>query len=265
MLFCYDLRQLYVFQIPVNEEGEVLYEDLICPGCSAACSFLAFYPQNIFVAPSKHEVVANDEKGKGILEETSSTCATTVKIMDTSCDHLKPCDGGDIKPGNISSSEKLVSAEMPEKALSLNKCSQDGSSGTSCQLGFDIGAAPPPVERKKGIFLIKNWRDTLCRCEKCSNFYKQKRVSFLIDKDDSIAEYEKRAQQRREERLQKQEGAFNNLGHVEKVEIMSGIAEMKDEMDAFFVCLFPFYCFNISLFHNDSHIRVDNEFVFALF
>lgn len=224
-------------KIPVDEEGEALYEDLICPGCSAACSFIALYPQNIFVARKKHKVVANDEKGKGLLEEASSTCVSAGKIMDNSCDHLQPCTDGDIKPQNVSGSEKLVSAEISEKSLSLNKCSQDGSSGT-CHLGFDLGDAPPPVEKNKAIFLVKNWRDTLCRCEKCSNFYKQKHVSFLLDKDDSIAEYEKRAQQRREERLQKQEGAslnmFNNLGHVEKVEIMSGIAELKNEMENFF-------------------------------
>lgn len=226
-------------KIPVNEDGEALYEDLICPGCSAACPFLAYYPQNIFVAPTKDEAVTNDKKGKAILEEVpnASTCARTGKIMDTACDNSKTCDVGD-KPENISGGEASVSVDMSEKTLSLNKCSQDGESCTSCKLGFDLGAAPPAVERNKAIFLIKNWRDLLCRCERCSNFYDQKCVSFLLVKDDSIAEYEKKATQRREERLQKQEGAslnmFNNLGHVEKVEIMSGIAEMKNEMENFF-------------------------------
>ncbi|KAL2902766.1 putative E3 ubiquitin-protein ligase UBR7 [Bienertia sinuspersici] len=225
-------------EIPVDEEGEAIYEDLICPGCSEASSFLTFYPQSIFVAPKKHEVVANDEKGKGKLEEAPSTCATADKIMDTTSDPSKLSDVADIKAEYVSCKEGLSSAEIPEKVLGLNKCSEDGSSGTPCQLGIDLGVAPPPVERKKAIFLAKNWRDSLCRCEKCSTFYKQKKVGFLLDKEDSIAEYEKRAQHLREERLQKQEGAslnmFNNLGHVEKVEIMSGIAEMKSAMENFF-------------------------------
>lgn len=250
---------------------------------------MAFYPENIFVAPKKIEVVANDDKGKGKLEEAPSTFASAGKVTDTSFEPVKLCDVGVIKSenvsgregtvsseisenvsgregtvsaeisenvsgsdgpvsaeisANVSGSEGVVSTEVPEKVLRLNKCSQDGSSGTSCQLGFDLGAALPAAERNKAIFLRKDWREVLCRCEKCSNFYKQKGVGFLLDEEDSIAEYEKRAKERREERLQKQEGdslnMFNNLDHVAKVEIMSGIAEMKNEMENFFVCQFYF-------------------------
>lgn len=70
-------------------------------------------------------------------------------------------------------------------------------------------------------------------------FYRKKNISFLIDKEDSISEYEKMAKQKREEKLQQQEGAeinlFNGLGHVEKIEILNGIADMKNEISAFFV------------------------------
>ena len=112
------------FQIPVDEDGEPLYEDLMCPDCSKACSFLAFYPQNIFVASKKHEVIANDEKGKGILENAPS-CVSAGKIC---CDVLKSCDNGDIKPDNITDAEGSVAREKPEKHLSLNECIQDSSS-----------------------------------------------------------------------------------------------------------------------------------------
>lgn len=68
-------------------------------------------------------------------------------------------------------------------------------------------------------------------------YYEQKRVSYLIDEEDSIAEYERTAKQKREEKLQQQEGAeltfLNKLGHVEKMEILNGIADMKDEFHNF--------------------------------
>lgn len=45
------------------------------------------------------------------------------------------------------------------------------------------------------------------------------------------------AKQKRDENVQKQEGVemkfLNNLGHVEKMEILSGIADMKNELRAF--------------------------------
>ncbi|TXG50667.1 hypothetical protein EZV62_023191 [Acer yangbiense] len=53
----------------------------------------------------------------------------------------------------------------------------------------------------------------------------------------SGAEYERTAKQKREEKLQQQEGAeltlLNKLGHVEKMEILNGIADMKDEFRTF--------------------------------
>ncbi|CAO2837739.1 unnamed protein product [Amaranthus hypochondriacus] len=111
-------------QIPMDEDGEPLYKDLICLDCSKAFSFLAFYPQNIFVAPKKYEVVANDEKGKGILEDAPS-CVSAGKICG---DDLKPCDNGDIKPNNIIDVEGSVAREKPEKHLSLNEPIKDSSS-----------------------------------------------------------------------------------------------------------------------------------------
>ncbi|KAL0324197.1 UNVERIFIED_CONTAM: putative E3 ubiquitin-protein ligase UBR7 [Sesamum calycinum] len=64
-----------------------------------------------------------------------------------------------------------------------------------------------------------------------------KGIGFLLDKEDSIAEYERVAKQKRNENLQKQEGVelnfLNNLGHVAKMEILSGIADMKNEFCAF--------------------------------
>ncbi|KAK6158385.1 hypothetical protein DH2020_005699 [Rehmannia glutinosa] len=62
-------------------------------------------------------------------------------------------------------------------------------------------------------------------------------VAGAIDKEDSIAEYERMAKQKRNENLQKQEGVeqnfLNNLGHVAKMEILSGIADMKNEFCSF--------------------------------
>lgn len=99
-----------------------------------------------------------------------------------------------------------------------------------------------PVKESKPIFLSKSWRDGLCRCEKCLDMYNSKGISFLLDKEDTIMEYEKVAKENREEGLQQQEGVelslMKNIGHVQKIEILNGIADMKDEICMFLVCLF---------------------------
>ncbi|KAF9623629.1 hypothetical protein IFM89_003636 [Coptis chinensis] len=87
------------------------------------------------------------------------------------------------------------------------------------------------------MFLSKNWRELLCRCETCVEFYTCSGINFLIDEEDSIAEYEKMATQKRQEKLQQQEGVeldfLNKLSHVAKIEIVSGINDMKTELQSF--------------------------------
>nr|XP_043627384.1 uncharacterized protein LOC122599001 isoform X2 [Erigeron canadensis] len=54
-----------------------------------------------------------------------------------------------------------------------------------------------------------------------------------------IAEYEKLVKQNRDEKMHQQEGAdlnfLGNLWHVRKMEILSGIADMKDEFLSFLI------------------------------
>ncbi|KAF9625662.1 hypothetical protein IFM89_025206 [Coptis chinensis] len=87
------------------------------------------------------------------------------------------------------------------------------------------------------MFMSKNWKELLCRCETCVEFYTHSGISFLIDGEDSIVEYEKIATQKRQEKLQQQEGAeldfLNKLSHVAKIEILSGINDMKIELQSF--------------------------------
>lgn len=92
----------------------------------------------------------------------------------------------------------------------------------------------PELDRGKPnpMFLSKNWRDSLSTCEKCVNLFTQKGIRYLLDKEDLIVEHEKMAKQRREEKLQQQEGVccnfLNNLAHVQKIEILNVIGDMKN-------------------------------------
>ncbi|KAL6578746.1 hypothetical protein OROMI_008962 [Orobanche minor] len=107
---------------------------------------------------------------------------------------------------------------------------------TKCMIE-DLDENPPTTQINKPLFLPKGWREILCRCGKCSDIYARSGIGFLVDKEDSIAEYEKMAKQRRSENIQNQEGAemnfLNNLGHVEKMEMLNAIADIKDGFRSF--------------------------------
>lgn len=94
-----------------------------------------------------------------------------------------------------------------------------------------------PLHTKKPLFMGTNWRERLCRCKYCCDLFRSKGVAFLLDKSDTLDEYEKIAQKRREEKLQQQEGVeaafLQNLGHIQQIELLSGINDMKNELRSF--------------------------------
>lgn len=119
------------------------------------------------------------------------------------------------------------------------KSDPGASSSHTCIIGVDLSTTSETQEKSKPMFLSKNWRDGLCRCKKCQEYYSRKKIGYLLEKEDSIAEYERMAKEKRAEKLQQREGnelsLLNKLGHVEKMEILSGIADMKNEFLSFMV------------------------------
>ncbi|KAG6688351.1 hypothetical protein I3842_11G120500 [Carya illinoinensis] len=223
-------------EVPRDEEGEPLYEDFICRACSTGFSFLGSYPQSIWAAGRQCDATVDTNKDKNVLEDTSSAGGSGKVKNDVDAhnnpeiDHTKSnselaCDGDGTSLG-----------ENSQNNVGSDQCVRTSSPLTTCVLGVKPENTSPALENKP-LFLSKNWRDVLCRCEKCLVIYNEKRIAFLLDKEDSIAEYEKMATQKRTEKLQEREGAelslFNNLGHIEKMEILNGIADMKNEIHGF--------------------------------
>jgi E3 ubiquitin-protein ligase UBR7 len=138
---------------------------------------------------------------------------------------------------DVGSSEKTSTEDNCTKDIAAPERANLDSSGSGCKLETYIDTTSADSEKIMPFFMSRGWRDTLCRCEKCVTFYAQQGVAYLIDKGDSIEEYEKIAKQKRLKKLEQQEGAetnfLNSLGHVEKIEILSGINDLKNEFQSF--------------------------------
>lgn len=230
----------FALQIPRDEEGEPLYEDFICKTCSAICSFLTPYPRTIWAAGGKRDdATASNRKDKNVLEDVSSACGSG-KLENDACSHGSSGDDNamaNLNGDSVPVAEASVIGENSEKNIGSDQSTKKADLQSTCVLG--VNPATLLVSESKPLFLSKNWRDILCKCEKCLEMYNHKHIIYLLDKEDSIAEYEKMAKEKREEKLQKQEGAelsfFNKLGHVEKMEILNGIADFKEEFRTFLV------------------------------
>lgn len=229
-------------EIPRDDEGEPLYDEYICQECSLACSFLNLYPASIWATLKQN----NDSV-------TSGNEENELELGNPSCTHPGKNENGitvSEKTTNSSSthsnSEVVLNEKGPlngetiDNTLDLAKpkahC-KDADSSLKCILGVDINTESLVLEKKRPMFLSKGWRDLLCRCKTCSEFYCGKGIGYLIDKEDSLQEYENIAKEKREEKLQQQEGAamkfINTLDHVQKIEFLSGIADMKNELRSF--------------------------------
>lgn len=227
-------------EIPRDEEGEPLYAEFICQECSLSCSFLKLYPPSILVSENqKNESVLSGLSE--VLEMGSLACSNPEDIDNTNL-----VSGGQIKISSMHTETKDISYN---KVLSQGESSLEnfglGEVKTSCNkttlnaeciIGLDITNEVFDLE-KKPMFMSKKWRDLLCRCFTCTNFYLQKGLHYLIDKGDSLDEYEKIAKQKREEKLQQEEGAkmdfLEKLDHVQKIEILRGISDFKNEFHSF--------------------------------
>lgn len=175
-----------------------------------------------------------------------SACTSSGKLQNGTCSSENP----DMNSATIHACCEIgLSEKDPFPGENLEKTSglkehaplNAASSSPSCFLDVDLCMASRVSEKKKPMFLSKNWRNLLCRCSTCADFYVQKGISYLIDMEDSMEEYEKMGKEKREEKLQQQEGVelnfLNKLGHVQKIEILNGIADMKNELRSFLVCL----------------------------
>ncbi|KAJ1259213.1 hypothetical protein BS78_10G137400 [Paspalum vaginatum] len=213
-------------EIPRDEEGEPLYEDFICHKCSPVCHFLKLYPDTIWSSSKKNLAVQTDTNEPNIMIGGPSDHTNTEKH-----------ENGALVGHMVG--EKTSIENSSTKDIAVPEAKLDSSSGRNCNLGMDVNTMPAPVVTEKSMpfFMSKGWRETLCRCEACTNFYTQRGIAYLVDKEDSIEEYEKIAKQKREKKLEQQEGAetnfLNSLNHVQKIEILSGINDMKNEFQSF--------------------------------
>lgn len=208
-------------QIPTDEEGEPLYDEFICQECSLTCSFLKLYPDSIWATPKQMSKSVKNDNGQEHAK-TENGASLSEKAMNAS--------------GSHSGSEIMSNENDPLHATDEEKPSGLVKPDTKCILGADINTISLVSEKKKPMFLSKDWRELLCKCDTCCGFYTRKGIDYLVDKEDSLQEYEKRAKEKREEKLQQQEGAAMNfidkLDHIQKIEIFNGIADMKDGLQS---------------------------------
>jgi hypothetical protein len=78
--------------------------------------------------------------------------------------------------------------------------------------------ATAAVRHHVPTFWNEGWRSTLCKCSDCMTLYRSLKCTFLLDEDDSLSAYERRAQAKQDDIVTAGEKAFQSeLSHVQQV------------------------------------------------
>lgn len=95
--------------------------------------------------------------------------------------------------------------------------------------------APQPEQSpvQRAIFLVRDWRQKLCRCAECVRVYEMNRVTFLLEPRDTVAAYEEEARARGEENRslsdtaeESLDGFLRSIPRVQQVEVIQGYHDM---------------------------------------
>lgn len=174
----YILQHDPYLQIPLNEEGEALYQDSICQACSAVCLLLNPYPP---VTPSSkkggNSTPSND---KDVLEEKPLPDGSDQIIKRGLASDIHKMDNvtGRASSPHIYDENGLSIGETSATGVGILDHTKEIVSHANCALGTKA-LENCPVKESKPIFLSKNWRDGLCSCEKCTDMDNRKGMTRL--------------------------------------------------------------------------------------
>lgn len=193
----YHTRHLDTDNVPKEASG---YAEMICGGCVGKVDFLKNYVGKI---EDGNQTELND----------------TLEVNVTSLDESNVAETSAINKSETSEDDRN-DAKRPK---------------------LDICTKPPLVEgdgatyKKGAIFWNDGWRDQLCRCTECMAVYKDLKVEFLLDEKDTVKYYEENGREIRQRELNEQRlSAWNRIGRVQQVEILSGFNLMKERLIEFF-------------------------------
>ncbi|OAE31161.1 hypothetical protein AXG93_3617s1000 [Marchantia polymorpha subsp. ruderalis] len=244
-------------EVPRDEDGEPTFDELICQSCVRRCSFLEEYPE-LIASPVEVEddeaPPSQDSEAPKVADVSTAEAPPTQTSVNkkpyTNGLTLETALGG--RP--VPSVEENGKAEKLEVSSTNHVGESSGSGGSVCKLKRTSQAesALTTSEEKpeettsvglkvldsgRAVFLAKSWRTELCQCDACKAMYMAKGIEFLLDKEDTLQEYEESAKRKREEAKEKEDGTtqafLQKLGHVQRIELVHGINNLATELESF--------------------------------
>lgn len=129
--------------------------------------------------------------------------------------------------------EPQICEPPPAKRRKIEE--EEASASTS-----EVCTKPRTVAKplSSATFWPMNWRNSLCKCTDCLQMYKEFRVEFITDLEDSVLFYQNKGLSKYEQESQQplqidDIPELNNLGHVGRIEVLMGYNKLRDKLSEF--------------------------------
>ncbi|XP_028826745.1 putative E3 ubiquitin-protein ligase UBR7 [Denticeps clupeoides] len=200
-------------------------QEMICEACMNKTPLLWTYVDH-FAAPEVTKVsrcqeddevnVEDDDKPTGEEAKDSSLCSNGGLSIPTS--HRVDSNGS---PGSKRTHQEMNGCPLKYQAKT-----------EPCKLK-ELESKGPLRARDGAVIWPYHWRSELCTCVSCKRVYVNTGVQFLLDQSDTLLAYERRGLLEQGCPDQLLMSCLRTLSHVQQLEIIYQINDMKTELMAF--------------------------------
>lgn len=211
---CEDWYHYMHLNTSIPENAETF--DLICEKCLKDHEFLQYYHKH----STKIAAMSNSESDDKLRNDLDKSISDILNI------EVKDSDSAPA-PKKLKLDEKCGDETLNEGYANVPSTSKGDCILPSDKNGYVDGA----------MFLPSSWRDLICKCTKCKEMYDDKKLSFLLDPDDSQRLYEEKGIKKNENAL---ESTIENLSATSRVALVETIHEFHNMTGKLKEFLLPF-------------------------
>ena len=205
------------------------YEEMACVTCVGKHSFLSVYAlpevenvdiegpfiQNASAAdtdkPSvsvstKSEISSDDKLSPDLDKVPESNSATDTPIKSPDDDLKRP-------PSSPISCEP---SSKRKKTDATDNCKLEGKNASN----FTV--------LTRALFFDERLRQSVCKCQSCLDLYKERKMSYITDPEDSLCKYEEKALASRQQEEAEFSETLEGLPHQAKCDVARAIGSLKD-------------------------------------
>ena len=86
------------------------------------------------------------------------------------------------------------------------------------------------LQKPVSLFMLQGWREQLCKCPDCRTIYQERNLDFLLNSEDTVHHYEKKAETRKSSQYEDGMKVLSEMDRSNQIEAIHGYNSMKSNL-----------------------------------